>query len=48
MKKTYQKKLLQKIPGGSHTYSRGFDQFPSNAPEILSQGKDCYMYDQKK
>lgn len=48
MKKTYQKKLLQKIPGGSHTYSRGFDQFPSNAPEILSQGKDCYMYDQNK
>ena len=25
------KELLSLIPGGSHTYSRGYDQFPSNA-----------------
>jgi glutamate-1-semialdehyde 2,1-aminomutase len=33
------------IPGGAHTYSRGYDQFPLNAPEILSKGKGCYIYD---
>ena len=45
MKKKYRKQLLNKIPGGSHTYSRGFDQFPDNAPEILNRGKGCYIYD---
>lgn len=41
----YTKKLLALIPGGSHTYSRGFDQFPSNAPSILKRGKGAYIYD---
>lgn len=27
-----------------HTYSRGYDQFPSNAPEILKRGKGAYVY----
>ena len=31
----YQDRLNRAIPGGAHTYSRGFDQFPSNAPQIL-------------
>ena len=35
----YTKALLKVIPGGSHTYSRGSDQYPSNAPSILSKGK---------
>ena len=26
------------IPGGAHTYSRGKDQFPSNAPAIATMG----------
>ncbi|MBT5400463.1 glutamate-1-semialdehyde 2,1-aminomutase [bacterium] len=42
---SYQKRLLRAIPGGAHTYSRGFDQFPSNAPEILSRGKGAYVFD---
>ncbi len=42
------KRLNDVIPGGSHTYSRGFDQFSSNAPEILSKGKGCYIYDNQK
>lgn len=42
------KKLLNLIPGGSHTYSRGFDQFPSGSPEILFSGKGCYVYDLSK
>lgn len=43
--KNYLNKLLSLIPGGAHTYSRGFDQFPSNAPQILEKGKDAYVYD---
>lgn len=30
---SYQDRLLKVIPGGAHTYSRGYDQFPSNAPK---------------
>ena len=41
------KRLLKVIPGGSHTYSRGADTFPSNAPAILDRGKGVYIYDQK-
>ena len=45
--KKIQQRLLKSIPGGAHTYSRGYDQFPSNAPEILTKGKGAYSYDQK-
>ena len=41
----YQKRLNRVIPGGAHTYSRGFDQFPSNAPQILKKGKGAYVFD---
>ena len=34
------------IPGGAHTYSRGDDQHPANAPEILARGEGAYVYDQ--
>jgi glutamate-1-semialdehyde 2,1-aminomutase len=40
----YQERLLRAIPGGAHTYSRGFDQYPANAPQILSRGKGPYIY----
>lgn len=42
---TYQDRLLRAIPGGAHTYSRGFDQYPANAPQILQRGKGSYVYD---
>jgi glutamate-1-semialdehyde 2,1-aminomutase len=42
---SYSKKLHALIPGGAHTYSRGDDQFPYNAPEILEKGKGAYVYD---
>ena len=42
---TYQDRLLNVIPGGAHTYSRGYDQYPSNAPQILTRGKGAYVYD---
>jgi glutamate-1-semialdehyde 2,1-aminomutase len=41
----YSKRLNKSIPGGAHTYSRGDDQFPSNAPSILEKGEGCYVYD---
>ncbi len=42
---TYKDRLLKAIPGGAHTYSRGFDQFPENAPQILKRGEGAYVYD---
>ncbi|MBF0547078.1 MAG: glutamate-1-semialdehyde 2,1-aminomutase [Candidatus Riflebacteria bacterium] len=33
------------IPGGAHTYSRGDDQYPLNAPPLLSHGQGCYVWD---
>lgn len=41
----YQERLLKAIPGGAHTYSRGYDQYPINAPQILSRGKGAHIYD---
>lgn len=41
----YSEKLNKLIPGGAHTYSRGDDQYPSNAPQILLKGKGCYVWD---
>ncbi|WP_410222083.1 glutamate-1-semialdehyde 2,1-aminomutase [Pedobacter sp.] len=45
MDEQYSKKLHDLIPGGAHTYSRGDDQFPSNAPSILERGEGAYVYD---
>lgn len=42
---SYQQRLLGAIPGGAHTYSRGYDQYPSNAPQILARGKGGYVFD---
>ncbi|MBI3135574.1 MAG: glutamate-1-semialdehyde 2,1-aminomutase [Bacteroidetes bacterium] len=41
----YSKKLNALIPGGAHTYSRGDDQYPVNAPAILERGKGAYIWD---
>ena len=41
----YNKLLNKLMPGGAQTYSRGFDQFPDNAPPLLIKGKDQYIYD---
>src|SRR5688572_3944929 len=41
----YQARLLRAIPGGAHTYSRGFDQHPQNAPAILAGGRGAYVFD---
>lgn len=41
----FSQRLNNVIPGGAHTYSRGDDQFPSNAPQILEKGLGCYVWD---
>jgi glutamate-1-semialdehyde 2,1-aminomutase len=33
------------IPGGCHTYSKGDDQFPLNAPGFIVSGKGCTVRD---
>lgn len=43
--RTYSQRLHDVIPGGAHTYSRGDDQFPKNAPEILVRGNGSRVYD---
>lgn len=45
MKKNYKQRLENVIPGGAHTYSRGSDQYPNNAPQILEKGKGAYVWD---
>lgn len=44
---TFSERLNKVIPGGAHTYSRGDDQFPANAPQILAKGKGAYVWDDK-
>ena len=41
----YLERLNSCIPGGAHTYSRGYNQYSENAPHILSHGKDSYVWD---
>ena len=33
------------IPGGGHTYSKGDDQFPANAPALIERGAGCTLWD---
>jgi glutamate-1-semialdehyde 2,1-aminomutase len=33
------------IPGGCHTYAKGDDQYPANAPRFLVRGKGCRVWD---
>jgi glutamate-1-semialdehyde 2,1-aminomutase len=33
------------IPGGAHTYSKGDDQFPFNAPRVIDRGLGCKLWD---
>lgn len=42
---SFSERLHYVIPGGAHTYSRGDDQFPSNAPQILERGEAAYVWD---
>lgn len=43
----FRERLQSVIPGGAHTYSRGADQFPLNAPEIVTHGRGPWLFDAK-
>jgi len=43
--KSFQGKIHQLIPGGAHTYSKGDDQFPENAPAAIAYGKGAWVWD---
>ena len=34
------------IPGGSHTYAKGDDQFPEGSPSVLVRGEGCRVWDE--
>ncbi|MBK7627801.1 MAG: glutamate-1-semialdehyde 2,1-aminomutase [Bacteroidales bacterium] len=40
----YSERLNKVIPGGAHTYSRGDDQYPANAPQIFQRGEGAYLF----
>lgn len=33
------------IPGGCHTYAKGDDQYPGNAPAFIAHGQGCRVWD---
>ncbi len=41
----YRKVIHDLIPGGAHTYSKGDDQFPEQAPAAILRGKGAYVWD---
>lgn len=43
--KLFKERIHQVIPGGAHTYSKGDDQFPENAPPAISRGKGAWVWD---
>ena len=43
--KQLQARSHQIIPGGAHTYAKGDDQFPEEAPALIARGKGCHVWD---
>ncbi len=41
----FSRRLNALIPGGAHTYSKGDDQFPSNAPAAITHGRGAHVWD---
>jgi len=33
------------IPGGAHTYAKGDDQYPVEAPPFIARGRGCHVWD---
>jgi len=40
-----QRRLEELVPGGSHTYAKGEDQFPEAYPAIIARGDGCRVWD---
>jgi len=43
--KEYRDRVHNIIPGGAHTYSKGDDLFPANAPAAIKKGKGSRIWD---
>jgi len=43
--KSLQQRCHDIIPGGSHTYAKGDDQFPEQAPAYIVKGQGCHVWD---
>jgi glutamate-1-semialdehyde 2,1-aminomutase len=41
----FSRRVHDLIPGGAHTYSKGDDQFPLNAPAAITRGKGARVWD---
>ena len=42
---TFNERAARVIPGGAHTYSKGRDQFPANAPQAFVRGRGARVWD---
>jgi len=40
-----QEKAHRLIPGGAHTYAKGDDQYPEQAPGFIVRGRGCHVWD---
>ncbi|MDB5297039.1 MAG: glutamate-semialdehyde -aminomutase [Phycisphaerales bacterium] len=40
-----QRRAHELIPGGAHTYAKGDDQFPEDAPAFMARGLGCHAWD---
>jgi len=43
--RTHRLKAHELIPGGSHTYAKGDDQYPEHAPVFIARGKGSHVWD---
>jgi glutamate-1-semialdehyde 2,1-aminomutase len=43
--KALQQKSHALIPGGAHTYAKGDDQYPEQAPGFIARGEGCHVWD---
>jgi len=43
--RAFSDRIHRVIPGGAHTYSKGDDQFPRNAPGAIAYGKGAHVWD---
>lgn len=43
--RSLQPKAHKLIPGGAHTYAKGDDQYPEQAPGFIVRGRGCHVWD---
>jgi glutamate-1-semialdehyde 2,1-aminomutase len=45
LSKAMERRAAELIPGGSHTYAKGSDQYPQLSPSFIERGKGCHVWD---